>query len=87
MKGEFKTGRSNGSHLHFEHIDKEGTEQIKKWVKQGKLGLNGEVHRVNPHDSLKEIGGQSSGILNQKKPNLVMIALKETDKFTHMDKI
>jgi len=52
------TGRSKGSHLHFEHIDKEGTEQIKKCGKQGKLGLDGKVHRLNPHDNLKGIGGQ-----------------------------
>lgn len=53
------TGESRGSHLHFEHIDKEGTKQIKEWAgKEDKLGLIKGTHRLNPHNSLKEIGGK-----------------------------
>lgn len=43
------TGNSRGSHLHFERIDKEGTESIEKYSGNGKLGLFPKQNRINPH--------------------------------------
>jgi hypothetical protein len=51
------TGNAKGEepHLHFEHIDKKGSDMVE--FGNGKnLGLNMHEHRLNPHDSMEKMG-------------------------------
>ena len=51
------TGKGTASHLHYEWINKEGTQSIKKYSGNGKLGLKPHTNRLNPHSILNNKTG------------------------------